>query len=409
MVLPVAGLNYKNFLHGHSHLAFLGWIFNALFVALLFAYLPGHRKKYRLLFWLLQVAVVGMLISFPIQGYAAVSITFSTLHILLSYLFAAKFLRDVRQQEQQLDLHQPSLRWVKWGLGFMVLSSLGPFALGAIMAKGLAGTPLYQLAIYFYLHFQYNGWFTFAVFGLFFWLLERNGIGYNLRYGRNFLGLMAATALAGFALSTLWVHPPAWVFGLGAVAAAAQVVAGGYFLRLFLPLRKSLGKALSLPVRGLLLLAGLALALKIILQTASALPAVADLAYLFRNFTIGYLHLVFLGFVSIFLFGWFAWVGWLDLHRRQAKWGFGLFMAGFVGSQLYVVGQPLLAWLGLGLIPHYYLTLLLLSLLMPLGLSLLLFTNQSPPFSQHLGGKDAATEDDASKKNQKISKSHMRV
>lgn len=85
MLLPVAGLDYNHFLHGHSHLAYLGWIFNAIFVALLYAYLPGHLKKYRLLFWLLQVAVIGMLISFPIQGYAAVSISFSTLHIFLSY------------------------------------------------------------------------------------------------------------------------------------------------------------------------------------------------------------------------------------------------------------------------------------------------------------------------------------
>ena len=38
-----------------------------------------ETKKYRYLFFLIQIAVLGMLFSFPFQGYAAVSITFSTL------------------------------------------------------------------------------------------------------------------------------------------------------------------------------------------------------------------------------------------------------------------------------------------------------------------------------------------
>lgn len=245
--------------------------------------------------------------------------------------------------------------------------------------------------------------------GLFFWLLEQNGFRYNTRYGRTCPYLMAATNLAGFALSTLWTHPPVWVYGVGAFTAAAQVVAVGYFLRLVLPLRKLLREALGKPVFGLLLLAGLAFALKIILQTASALPAVADLAYLFRNFTIGYLHLVFLGFVSVFLLGWFAWAGWIDLHRRQAKWGFGLFMAGFVLSEMYEVGQPLLAWLGLGMIPQYYPTLLLLSLLMPLGLSLLLLASQRQPVSLYSRGKALEAKVKISKKNKNKDQSHVRV
>src|SRR5687768_12768603 len=72
---PVVEMNYKHFLHGHSHLAFLGWVFNALYISLIYAYIPAQVKRYHVLFWLLQVAVLGMLISFPIQGYKAVSIS----------------------------------------------------------------------------------------------------------------------------------------------------------------------------------------------------------------------------------------------------------------------------------------------------------------------------------------------
>jgi hypothetical protein len=388
MLHPVAGIDYRNFLHGHSHLAFLGWVFNALFIALLYAYLPRQIKQYRLLFWLLQVAVVGMLISFPIQGYAAGSITFSTLHIFLSYWFAAKFLKDISNQKHRLTSHQPSLVWVKWGLFFMLLSSVGPFALGAIVAKGLADSPLYQLSIYFYLHFQYNGWFTFAVGGLFFWLLERNGIHYNTHFGRNFLVLMGTACLPGFALSTLWTHPPAWIYAAGTLAAVAQVIALLFFIRLVFQLRQSLQEALGKTIFRVMVFAGLAFGLKIILQTASAVPAVAEMAYLFRNFTIGYLHLVFLGFVSIFLLGWFAWAGWIHLDQRLAQWGFGLFLAGFVSSEVYVVGQPLLSLLSLGSILHYYPTLLALSLLMPVGLSLMVLARKGKAPAERVPGQE---------------------
>lgn len=87
-------VNFKYFLHAHSHTAFLGWIFNAFYAVFIVAFVPAQKQtsfSYRLLFWLLQVAVLGMLFSFPVQGYAAVSITFSTLHIFLSYWFALSF------------------------------------------------------------------------------------------------------------------------------------------------------------------------------------------------------------------------------------------------------------------------------------------------------------------------------
>ena len=53
----------------------------------------------------------------------------------------------------------------------MVISTMGPWAIAVISAKGLAGSEYFNAAIYFFLHFQYNGWFAFAIIGLFFWLL----------------------------------------------------------------------------------------------------------------------------------------------------------------------------------------------------------------------------------------------
>lgn len=370
---PVEGVNFRYFLHTHSHLAFLGWVFNALFAGLIFAYIPHKTKGYRVMFLLLQLAILGMMFTFPWQGYAAASIAFSTLHIFLSYWFAGKFLLDTKSKRLS---HRPfSLIFMRWALFFMVLSSIGPFALGAIMAKGLAGTDLYQLAIYFYLHFQYDGWFTFAIFGLFFWLLERHQITFSVKNGRRFLWLMAIACPPAYALSALWTHPPAWVYTIGFVAAAMQVLAVVYLL-LILRNTKRQFKAAFLPwTTGLLKFAFGAFLIKIILQTASAFPAIADLAYNVRNFTIGYLHIVFLGFVSVFLMGWFHQTGLVTINSKTMKSGVVLFLVGFVLSELLVFLQPIYFMVGFGLLLYSHQILFAISLPMPIGIGMFLFSS----------------------------------
>lgn len=367
---PIEGVNFKYFLHGHSHLAFLGWIFNAFFAALIFVYIPAGIKKYRLLFWLLQVAVLGMLITFPLQGYAAASISFSTLHILLSYWFAGKFLMDT--SKKRLKSIPISLIFIRWSLFFMVLSSAGPFALGAIMAKGLGGSDLYQLAIYFYLHFQYDGWFSFAVFGLFFWILEFYHIPFRIRYARIFLWLMAGACIPAYALSTLWTKPELAVYAIAFAAATLQVAALIYLARIIKESRYRIANILFPWVRRLFIFAYASFVIKIILQFASAFPPVANLAYEVRNFTIGYLHIVFLGFVSVFLIGWFIQTKMISVSRTISKTGIVLFLIGFVVSEVVVFLQPSLFMLGLGIFPAYFQTLFWVSLLMPLGIGLLM-------------------------------------
>jgi hypothetical protein len=79
----------------------------------------------------------------------------------------------------------------------------------------------------------------------------------------------------------------------------------GIFL-LIASIKKSLNKnQLFHPrIKFLFGVSALALILKSILQTASSFPAVVELANAFRPIVIAYLHLVLIGFVSIFLLGW---------------------------------------------------------------------------------------------------------
>ncbi len=380
LVHPLEGIVYKNFLHAHSHIAFLGWVFNALFAGIIYAYLPNKASSYKWIFILLQLSVVGMLISFPIQGYAFVSILFSTLHIFFSWAFAFKVFRHLRQNrlEAEQQKHRLSRSFIKWSLFFMILSAAGPFALGGIMAKGMGATHWYQLAIYFYLHLQYDGWFSFALFGLFFWLLERNHILFNRKYARLFLWLMALACIPAYGLSALWTEPARWVYVVAGIAAGVQVFALFLALVMLYQIRKPLQALLSGRIRFLLGISLAAYVVKVLLQLASALPAIAQMAYLVRNFTIAYLHLVFLGFVSFFLLGWFARQGFLRLHTTSGKAGIFVFLGGFVLTELYLIGQPLYIRFSGEPLPAYELSLALLSILLPAATFLLLRNVRKP-------------------------------
>ncbi|HSI89913.1 MAG TPA: hypothetical protein VK927_02305, partial [Adhaeribacter sp.] len=323
-VQPTEGINYKNFLHAHSHAALLGWLYSAFFIALLPAFLPAeiYRKKvYGWLFWLAQASVLGMLISFPIQGYALFSITFSTLHILFSYGFIYRFLKDSKSSELVKMKHTFSFRFIKAALFFLALSSLGPWAMGPIMASGNSFTNIYYNAIYFYLHFQYNGWFTFAALGLFFWLLEHFQLTFNRKLATFFFQLLFWASLPAYLLSVLWTKPEAWVYLIAGLAGLLQVLALLVFTRICIPFWPQLSARLSPWSRPLFLFAFAAFVLKILMQDASALPYFAELSYKIRHFIIGYLHLVLIGFVSLFLFGWFLQMGWLQMKNQLAKIG----------------------------------------------------------------------------------------
>ncbi|MCU0347908.1 MAG: hypothetical protein MUC59_13290, partial [Saprospiraceae bacterium] len=121
--LPLA---YDHLLHAHSHTAFQGWVYTAMMLLLANLFLSKEQiqtGKYALQFKLTVVVIVGVLVTFAMQGYGLYSIICSTLFQLLNYWFIFRFFKDARQLPDSI-----SLRWVKTGLWLGLLSSLAPFA-----------------------------------------------------------------------------------------------------------------------------------------------------------------------------------------------------------------------------------------------------------------------------------------
>src|SRR5690242_7083506 len=221
-------INQKYLLNAHSHFAFSGWITQVL-MAILVKYLSdktgkNYFGKFRWIFWANIISAYGMLVTFPFQGYWAGSIFFSTTAVFAGVIFAVNYwkcLKDISASPVK-----PFLKAVPI---FNVLSYIGPFVLAYIMITKKPYTELFMAAIYFFLHFQYNGWFLFTCMGFFSEALLKYGVEPGKI--KTVFSLFAAACVPAYLLSALWIPVPFWVYILVIVAAFAQLIGWGIMVQ----------------------------------------------------------------------------------------------------------------------------------------------------------------------------------
>jgi hypothetical protein len=355
LIRPLQGIDYGNLLHAHSHLAILGWGYMALFL-LIVHHFVGDRAQtgvwLKRLFWLTQSAIAGMFVSFVLQGYAFFSILFSTLHILLSYGFAFWVWRHLRRQSAVSGMTPLSSMFLKAGLICLVLSSLGPWTLAVLSANHLNGTGLYDAAIYFYLHFQYNGWFTLGLIAVVLRVLEKNRVVIPHKPVMLHFGLYTASLMPSYLLSVLWLTSSPFAYVTAAVGALLQLASALPLAVLAVRLRSSLAKLYEGWAGKCFALSFFALFLKMVMEIGVAVPGMSQLIYDSRSVVIGYLHLTLLGFVSFLLLSHYLRNSWLEEARTPERAGYVLLLAGFVMNELVLFLQGLSDWTHAGGIPY---------------------------------------------------------
>lgn len=332
-------IDQKNLLHGHSHFAFAGWITHALML-LLVNYLAKQKdepayKKYR---WLINANLItayGMLISFPLQGYGLYSIIFSTLSIFVSYAFAILYWKDLNSLPEKKVSHS----WMKAALLFNVLSSAGAFSLAYMMATKNIHQNWYLAAVYFFLHFQYNGWFLFACMGL---ATEKLFKKVPSNILKKIFWLFAAACIPAYFLSALWLPIPVWVYVLVVMAAFSQLA--GWIITIQQIKKQSVftGVAISSLSRWILLLSSIALSIKLLLQLGSTIPSLSKIAFGFRPIVIGYLHLILLGVITLFLLGFMLAEKYIQPNQLSSR-GIKIFTAGVIINELFLMIQGVAA------------------------------------------------------------------
>lgn len=294
-------IEQKNLQQSHSHFAFYGWITFVIYL-LIVKYLrevrPNTNEKPYL--WLIVsnlVASFGMLVAFIYGGYYWLSIAFSTMALLTSFAMAFVFAKDMRAVKDS------SKKWFLAAFFFAVFSSLGVFTLSFMMATKNFSQDVFLASEYFYLHFQYNGFFIFSCIGFLLHAIKRMGADIAQKENNFIFWLSFIGCLVGYGLSVLWIKMPLWVF-IAIVITTLMQTWGAYRLFQFVISKFSVIKEKWSPLlRFILLYVGFAFAVKILLQLGSNIPAVNQFAFGFRNIVIAYLHLVLLMCVSAFLVG----------------------------------------------------------------------------------------------------------
>lgn len=360
-------VKYTNFLHAHSHVAFQGWLYTILFLLVTSTYLKESqiiKGRYDLQFKLSVATVISILITFAYQGYGVFSIVCSTLFQILNYWFVRRFLRDTKNQKRK-GLTD-SIRFVRTGLKFGILSTLIPLVIGIISAQGLIGSELYRTFVYIFLHLQYNGWFLFLVLGLFFNNLEKNNIAISPKFVGYFYWISTLNVIPSISLSLVGMSYYPNIKLIGYFSSSLLIMSIVHFTRSF-SIRSLLKQGCKSSWSKTFLLVFIAsFILKSILQSISISNSLLDLSFHNRWIIIAYLHLTMIGTFSFFLI-------YSMLERSLiklillSKIGLTMLLIGFISSECLMINIGLTG-------SNLHISLLISSVMMAIGVLLLLLT-----------------------------------
>jgi hypothetical protein len=359
---PIANFPYKNVLQSHSHVAFLGWGYIAVITAISQLYLTQIQQKnslFKFSFYTAVIAISLMLISFPLGGYKVFSIVLLSVFGIASYGISIKLL-------QFLKGNAWSIKLIKYGIYYYLLSSLATWFLAYVLVTQ-GKTTLYYNTVYFYLHFLYNGFFVFVLFGLLFKVIENQNIVIDNKLQKYFFVFLNIACIPAYALSVLWSNVSILYNVIGFIASVLQLISLLFLIKMV----KQLWLQLQWKTISKLLLKFVmwAYALKIVMQVFSAFPYFVSKSLALKPFfIIGYLHLFTLAFMSVFIFLLLNKFGKIELKTNTSKLGIYLFLGGIASTELLMFTQGFLIAYALGSIDNYAIYMLLSSMLIVLGL-----------------------------------------
>lgn len=371
---PVSWIAYDHILHAHSHLALLGWLFVGAFLIFLTSFWKTIEKRKQAFAILFSLSFTSLLMfcAFLYQGYGIYSIAISTIHIFIEYWAAIFIMKHLKKQ----TILKAGRYFIIGAIIALILSSIGPFALGFISANGLKEQPVFEIAIYYYLHFQYNGWLTLFLIGLFSIFLYKKRLPINEALLQKAFWIYFTALFPSFLLSILWANlgMTAEIFAaIGSIAQWAAVILILFsFKDTFMLLKKRLPR-----ITWVMLIISFSLFfIKSTLELGLIHPELANLVNTTRSVIIGYLHLTLLGFLSIFILVQYQIQG-ITSTSRFAAYSFTVFFIGFVLNELLLFFQTLAQWTNLYTIPYVTNGLLLAAVLLSMGVILMWFTVSS--------------------------------
>ena len=315
IVFALPFINYNHLLEAHSHFTFGGWVTLILMALFIYELLPESTSRKPIYQWLLgSVATCAwaLLVAFAILGYSVVPIILSLCFVLLTYLFGLIFISDLLRTKLASCVKLLAVS----SIVYLILSSSGVIIITYIYFTKSFDAILYRDALFTYLHFQYNGFFTLAIFALLFNLIDKRISVKAKRYINRFSIALCISIIPSLFLSYLWQDPILWLRIIAIVGSILMLLCFYFFMISALSVR-TIYKEEKPVVRFLVCISIGSFMLKIFLQSFTIFPVIGDAIFGNRPIIMGFLHLVFLGFVTLFILAFFI---KKDLLNGNTKW-----------------------------------------------------------------------------------------
>jgi len=330
-------VDFRSVESAHSHFAFAGWVGLSLMTLFVYDLLPESLSRKPIYQWLLagvETSSLGMALLFPFIGYTVATIAFSSLYVLVVLIFVPVFIKDILSSPTNKNIKLLSSS----ALLSLVLSFLGTLGLTFIIVTKSGASLLYRDSIYTFLHFQYNGFFSLSVFALFFnFLLKKNiALFQNEKW---FSVLLCLSIIPSLFCALLW-HNQSLFYLLAIVGGLLIVISLFFYARIFRSLLKE--HLFNYKISTVFwIFSSVSFILKSLLQVGTIFPDLGNAVYGDRPVIIGFLHLVFLGFITFYILSSLIESEFFTRKARVISVPLIVFAAGIIANELLLMLQGL--------------------------------------------------------------------
>jgi hypothetical protein len=337
IVFSLPFINYNHLLEAHSHFTFGGWVTLILMALFIYELLPESVSQRRIYQWFLGCIAAcawGMLVAFALRGYSTISITLSLCFVFLTYLFGVIFIKDLRKAKLASCVKLLAVSSIL----YLILSSSGVIIITYIYFTKSFNAIFYRDALFTYLHFQYNGFFTLAIFALLFNLIDKKTSVKTKRNICRFSITLCISIIPSLFLSYLWQDPNIWLRIIAIIGSILILLCFYFFMICALSLR-TIYKEEKPVLRFLVCLSMGSFMLKIFLQSLTIFPVIGDAIFGNRPIIMGFLHLVFLGFVTLFILAYFIKKGLLNSQIKSTGIAAIVFAGAVILNEVFLISQ----------------------------------------------------------------------
>ncbi len=335
-IFDMPWIDYNRLVDTHGHFAFTGWVTLALSSLMVYE-LPGAlytKKIYRLLLGSIFLCSWAALFTNPFGITKNISEYISIILILVTYVFTFVFISDIRKTDSSKTVKLlASSAFIS-----SALSSVGIWMLTYLFASKSLNAMLYRDALFGYLHLQYNGFFTLAVFAIIFNKIGNPTMQTCGKQAHRFALLLVSSVIPSMFITFLW-HETSFIFRLLSVIGAAMLLLTFiWFILAALQLAGEFNRVKK-GLRYVIILSISAFMVKILLQSLTVFDPVNIMVFGNRSLIMCFLHLVFLGFVTLFIISYYSQSGFLNFNVSFTRVAIAVFSVAVAVNEILLLVQ----------------------------------------------------------------------